>query len=184
MNPDSWIALATVVASTIITALGLFFRYRERTIGFRQVLYGKQIEVAVAVVSAFATVRNRLVLLFDAQDEISKQDMIWQAVRPEIDALASLAALAGTVLPSRAYGAYENLHTVARSIMNEIAYNPMPVSELDRIDDAALSFINEVRGLLGVDSLSEENRVAFIGASTSSIGRIPAPMRDTAERPS
>ena len=89
MNSESWIALSTVVASTIITGLGLYFRYRERTAVFRHVLYAKQVDVSVAILTAYANVRNRMILLFDAQGDVSEQDRIWHNVRGDVDGACS-----------------------------------------------------------------------------------------------
>jgi hypothetical protein len=184
MNSESWIALATVVASTIITGLGLFFRYRERTTVFRQVLYTKQVDVSIGILTAYANVRNRMIPLFEAQSDVSEQDRIWHTARADIDALAVMASSAAAMLPSSAYEAYVSLHTETRSIMNRIAHDPLPVSALDTLDTAAISFINEVRGLLGADTLSDENRKAFVAVSDSgSIRDLPTQMRNIAEHP-
>jgi hypothetical protein len=184
MNSESWIALSTVIASTIITSVGLFFRYRERTAVFRHVLYAKQVDVSIAILAAYANVRSRMTLLFDAQADVSEQDRMWHKVRVDVDALAGLASSAAAMLPSSAYQAYVSIHTETRSIMNRIAYDPLPVRALETLDRAASSFIDEVRGLLGADALSDQNRKAFAAVSDSgSIRDLPTQMRDIAERP-
>src|SRR5450759_4468895 len=106
MNSESWIALSTVIASTIITSVGLFFRYRERTAVFRHVLYAKQVDVSIAILAAYANVRSRMTLLFEAQADVSEQDRMWHKVRVDVDALAGLASSAAAMLPSSAYQAY------------------------------------------------------------------------------
>jgi hypothetical protein len=184
MTSESWIALSTVVASTIITGLGLFFRYRERTAVFRHVLYAKQVDVSVGILTAYANARNRMILLFDAQGDMSEQDRIWHNVRADVDALAIMASSAAAMLPSSAYQAFISLHTQTRGIMNRIAHDTLPLTALDTLDSAAFSFVNEVRGLLGADALSDQNRKAFAAVSDSgSIRDLPTQMRDTAERP-
>ncbi len=138
MDSKSLIALSAVVASTAITGLGLFLNYRERTAVFRHTLYSKQVEVAVAILNAYTGVRNRMIDLFDAQQDISEQDRVWHTVRHEVDALAAIASSAAALLPGSVYEAYISLHTKALNIMNRIAYDRLPKSELGVLDSAAL----------------------------------------------
>lgn len=185
MTSESWIALSTVVASTIITGFGLWLRYRERTVGFRQELYTRQVDLVVAILNAYSAVRNRMIILFDSQHDIGEQDTIWQTARPLVDALAAITPSAAAILPSAAYRAYVSLHTEARRVMSRIAYDRLPKSDLDLLDKVALSFINEVRGFLGADSLSELNRKSFIaGSGNDSVRELPREMRDVADPPS
>ena len=183
MNPESWIALATVVASTITTVVGLRLAARERTSAFRQVLYSRQFEVGVGILDAYAKVRSAMTLLFAAQDDISRQDTIWHEVRRDVDAFAVLAPGALAALPSGAYTSFAALHARIRDVMNRIAYNPLAEAELGVLDAAALSFAADLRGLLGTDGLSRQNKDDFAnnGSRRNDLAHLPTRMRDVAD---
>lgn len=183
MSPESWIALATVVASTITTVVGLSISARERTSAFRQLLYARQYEVGVRILDAYAEVRSGLTQLFAAQGDIGRQDTIWHEVRSPVDKFALLAPSALAALPTQAYASFVTLHTRIRDVMSRIAYNPLEASELDVLDEIALAFATEVRRLLGTDKLSDHNTDTFRSnvSESRALRKLPIRMQDVAD---
>jgi hypothetical protein len=150
------LAVASVVSSALIGALGLYFGYRARNQTFRQTLYDRQVSLLLEAMTMADTVHSaclRLQLARDADQDRTARQAVFDQGR-EFQSLPKLAVL----LPIQVWKAFVDFHEEVGRYLRD---TPRRESRYKSVTDRYARLAIPVRQFAGVESLSAQNLKEF-----------------------
>lgn len=155
------LGLAGLMATLITSGIGFYFTAKARTAPFRELLYSKQIELALEVVRAFGRAKLYAAILSDPDSP--HHDRALEDLRDKVVELSRLTDSAAAILPTELYIEVQRLSSVVSDFLGacEDGTDLTPFAALFAGHGAKTALL--ARTYLGVDELSEQSAALFAG---------------------
>jgi hypothetical protein len=147
------ISVAGILGTVVMGSIGLYFTARSRTSPNRQVLYTKQIELALKIFRASGNARNLITLL----QESKHQDHARHDLTELVSELAKLSYEAAILFPVELYVAFKRVSEAQTDILVEYDEGRDITAYRDALRTADAHWALMARQLIGVDELSTES---------------------------
>lgn len=147
------ISVAGILGTVIVGSIGLYFTARSRTSPHRQVLYTKQIELALKIFRASGAAINLIVLLMP---ESEHQDEARGDLRELVVEFTQLSYEAAVVFPTELYVAFKGVLRHLTDLVVEYDQGCDIAASLQALQVADTRWALMARSLIGVDELSIE----------------------------
>ena len=148
------ISVAGILGTVVTASVGLYFTARSRTSSNRQVLFTKQIELALEIFRATGTATNLTILLLpDSEHQDEARDDLSELV-PELTKLSYEAAI---LFPVELYVAFKKVSETLTDIITEFDKGRDITASRDALKVADTRWALMARQLIGADELSIEN---------------------------
>jgi len=170
-SPEAVIAIAALVATTITSALGLYFTSRARTAPYRDLLYQKQTVLVTDMLETIALVDVFCGIALTTVADESTRQKAWTELQEQLSRLALLGARAAALLPNEVYLALGNYHHVAVRILVDSGAGSADHALLAEVRARSAHVVACARALLGVEALSKETLALFSGDSLERVAQ-------------
>lgn len=148
------ISIAGIFGTVVTASVGLYFTARSRTSPNRQVLFAKQIELALEIFRATGSARNFTILLLpDSEHQNEARDGLGE-LAPELTKLSYEAAI---LFPVELYVAFKQLSETLTDIITDFDEGRDIAASRDALKVADARWALMARQFIGADKLSIEN---------------------------
>jgi hypothetical protein len=152
--PNALVAVAGIVSTLTTACVGLYFTSRSRTAPMRDLLYTKQVELAVRMFRAVGRARVFAVLLApDSEYQAKARDDI-RSITKRYSILCDEAAM---LFPTELYVAIKGIENVISTLISQYDDGEDIKPSLASLNSQTAKAALMVRVLFGVDELSSES---------------------------
>ena len=160
MTPEVGIAIAGLVSTGIVSAIGIYFTSRARTASFRDKLYSLQSDMLPDLFQAMAELEALLGVLMLTSAEPDRENA-WRATQDKIGTLSRLAARLAVLAPGPLYGAIGEYQGIAVEMFLALGQREKPKRGVIELQGHGARVLTLGRAALGVESLTTETQKFF-----------------------
>lgn len=154
------IALAGLLSTSIVSAIGIYFTHKARTQNYRDLLYEKQLELVVELMEIAQLMQLEAGLVVDV-DGGSQREIYRDAFNEHYLEFRKLERRGTVLLPVELYGAVKEVLESASSVAIKISDAEETIEAVQSLitSNARLGLV--ARRFMGVDALSTQSRRLF-----------------------